>query len=337
MVSICCTRRSPFIAWLRSGMFNRFITRVSPFTATSCSSPMAISRPSSTKPPRSNASSASGSGCTGSLNSARTVPASIRATRKPVLRFIASPILCAGPMRQSVAQPRASQPFEQGCPGQSGPVIFCQEARPPLIQVTADHERRTIPVLFKFLQAVGFQAPGGVTHQHFLLADALNHHKMPVTAKGYQRNHRHPHLLADTCQRHSETVGLIALGFKVTLHVQHREAFLAYLVLVCQRQHIGKDFLLGDRPAVVERQQRRQRSRAAAKIVLLTQHVSETLVLKAADRYRNITTGSGHQNGAGKNGGPERTAQRTRKHLCLYRHSPPPVYWLKRMLIWVLS
>src|SRR5690554_4632529 len=340
-VSICCicwVNRSLFMAWFRSGIFSRFTTRVSPFTATSCSRPMAISRPSSTKPPRSIASSASGSACTGSFSSAPAMPASIKkATRKHALRFIASPILCTGPVRQGMAQSRASQPFEQRRPGQPRPVIFCQEARTSLIQVAADYKRRAIPVLFELRHAVSFQAPGRIAHQHLCITDALDHHEMPVTAQGHQRNHRNPHLVADTRQRHSEPIRLITLSLQVTLHIQHRKALLTHLVLIRQRQHIGKYFLLRNRAVVVEVKHRRQRLSATTEIVLLPHHVSETPVLKTADRYGNITTGSRYQNRTGKNGGPERTAQGTSQHLCLNRHSPPPDYWLRRMLIWVLS
>src|SRR5690554_1099408 len=162
---------------------------------------MLISSPSSTNPPRSIASSESASGVAASCSSACTLPAAISAITKPALRIMTSPILPAGPVRQSVAQSRAPQPLEQRCTGQSRPVTVCQKACPPQIQMTPDDKRRTIPVRLELAPAIGLEPPGGVPHEHLMLTDSLDDDEVAVASQGYQRNHRYPHLLPQLGQR----------------------------------------------------------------------------------------------------------------------------------------
>src|SRR5690349_11017009 len=145
------------------------------------------------------------------------------------------------------------------------------------------HEQQVVsPQVTEAVQRDRPRSHRRIAHQHAAACNTLDHHEVPIAALAQQHDGGKI-LLLELFERLFESVGLETARLQVLLHVEHRESVLADLGLVAVLEHLRKHFALGDRHAVVMREQRRDGCRSAAEVVLLPNRRSEARFLHAGD------------------------------------------------------
>src|SRR3546814_5674493 len=99
-----------------------------------------------------------------------------------------------------------------------------------------------------------------VAHEHAPAAQPLDHHEMAVAAVVEQHD-RGQAFLEELVDRQHEADGLVPLRLKIAAYVDQRGSLLADSRLVAVVVHVAEHLRLGDRPAVLVRQPRRDRRR----------------------------------------------------------------------------
>src|SRR3546814_288187 len=119
-----------------------------------------------------------------------------------------------------------------------------------------------------------------VAHEHAPAAQPLDHHEMAVAAVVEQHDRRQA-FLEELVDRQHEAVGLVPLRLQIAAYVEQRESLLADSRLVAVVVHVAEHLRLGDRLAVLVRQQRRDRRRTATEVTLLRHGGLEPRFLEA--------------------------------------------------------
>src|SRR3546814_3751069 len=97
---------------------------------------------------------------------------------------------------------------------------------------------------------------------------------MAVAAVVEQHDRRQA-FLEELVDRQHEAVGLVPLRLQIAAYVEQRESLLADSRLVAVVVHVAEHLRLGDRLAVLVRQQSRDRRRTATEVTLMRHGKSE--------------------------------------------------------------
>src|ERR1700720_810241 len=106
-----------------------------------------------------------------------------------------------------------------------------------------------------------------IADQYAIFIESLDDDKMPVAMVRDQCNPRNTDFRQGV-QRSSDTVGLIAAGVQIALHVEKRKPFRTDLRLVAGGEHAAENRRFVGRAAVLKSQQRRHGGRAATEVIL---------------------------------------------------------------------
>lgn len=156
--------------------------------------------------------------------------------------------------------------------------------RGALLAVVDDEQQMVVPHALEAGTGNRARAHGRIADQHAPRLDALDHDKVVVTVLAQQHDGGQVGIL-QRIQRLLEAVRLEALRLEIALDVEQREPLAPDLLLVAMPVHGLEHDLFADRIAVLVRQQRRHRGRAAAEIEALPDRAQEAHLLHARDRH----------------------------------------------------